>query len=364
VKHPANIKIDILSYPVRLGFDLWHHIDLFIQPFLKSGGIYVLTDHNTHGCCLTVLKENIPLLADQPEFSILPGEASKDLSSLDRIWNWLIETGAGKDSLLINVGGGMVSDLGGFAAATFNRGMPYINLPTSLIGQVDAAIGGKTGINVSGIKNQAGLMYDPAAVFICPEFLDTLPDAHYKSGIAEIIKCAALSGPRFWKLLKKNDVSSNDNIYRLIIETLSFKCRVVAHDPSDLSSRKMLNFGHTVGHALESISNGPYGNGMLHGQAVAAGMICEAYLSNRMAGLDMEDMDEIIAVIKSYFEFKPIEENLFNQLIRTIQFDKKKTGRRIGFSLLESPGKHSVGLFVKNSDIIHSLEFYNDIIQH
>ena len=176
----------------------------YVQPFLKSGGVYIFTDHNTLRFCFPLLKDNIPILAQQPLYSIAPGEQSKDLTGLAGTWQWLMENGAGRNSLLINLGGGVVSDLGGFAAATFNRGMKYINIPTSLIGLVDAAIGGKSALNVSGIKNQAGLFYDPAAVFIIPAFLDTLPEDHYRSGFAEIIKCAALSGGKFWEMVKND----------------------------------------------------------------------------------------------------------------------------------------------------------------
>jgi 3-dehydroquinate synthase len=363
VKQTTNIKIGSLTYPVHLGFNLWHEMDQFLLPFLKYEKIYLLTDQNTNGYCLPVLRENVPLIADQPVFSISPGERSKDISSLDRIWTWLLENGAGKNSLLINLGGGVVSDLGGFAAATFQRGMPYINIPTSLIAQVDAAIGGKTGLNISGIKNQAGLFYDPAAVFIMPVFLETLPEAHFKSGFAEIIKCAALSGDRFWELLKKDDATEQDHIMRLIFETVSFKCRVVGEDPFDQSTRKMLNFGHTVGHALESLCNIPGKDIMLHGQAVAAGMMCETYLSNKTAGLEVDDMDELVSVIKSYFDLKPINENKFDRLAEIVNYDKKKTGSGIGFSLLAGLGKHSPGKFVNTSDLISSFRFYNDIIQ-
>jgi 3-dehydroquinate synthase len=363
VKHPANIKIESLTYPVHIGFDPWHEIELLLQPFLKSGGIYILTDNNTFKYCYPVLKEKIPFLAEQPLFSMPPGEQSKDLSGLASIWTWLMEAGAGRNSLLINLGGGVVSDLGGFAAATFNRGMTYINIPTSLIGQVDAAIGGKSALNVNGIKNQAGLFYDPAAVFIMPAFLETLPEAHYKSGIAEVIKCAALSGRKSWEMLKQDGAFEYSQIFRLIVETVSFKCTIVAGDPLDKSGRKMLNFGHTVGHSLESVYNIPGWEEMLHGQAVAAGMICEAFLSCKLAGMSSEEMDEISSVIKSFFDLKPIEERLFDELARNVNYDKKKTDKGIGFSLLESFGKHSPDKFVNNDNLIKSFEYYNVIIK-
>lgn len=363
MKQPANIKIESLTYPVHLGFNLWREIDQLLQPFLKSRGIYLLTDNNTHSYCLPVLKDNIPLLAEQPSFSISLGERYKDLSSLYRIWTWLMEAGAGKNSLLINLGGGVVSDLGGFAAATFNRGMPYINIPTSLIAQVDAAIGGKTGLNISGIKNQAGLFYNPAAVFIMPVFLETLPEAHFKSGFAEIIKCAALSGHKFWELLKKDGALERKHIFRLISETVNFKCRIVAEDPFDRSTRKMLNFGHTVGHALESFSNMPGRVEMLHGEAVAAGMICEAYISYETAGLPKYELEEISTVIKTFFDLEPLENRFFDQFLKMINHDKKKNINGIGFSLLECLGKPCLERSVERVNLIRSFEYYNEVSQ-
>jgi 3-dehydroquinate synthase len=272
VKAPANTKIDSLSYPVHIGYNLWEEIDKILQPFLKSGGVYVFIDHNTQRFCFPRLKDKIPNLTQQPLYSILPGEQSKDLQTLGAIWTWLMENGAGRNSLIINVGGGVVSDLGGFAAATFNRGMKYVNIPTSLIGQVDASIGGKSALNVSGIKNQVGLFYDPAAVFIIPTFLDTLPEDQYASGFAEIIKCAALSGGKFCEMVKLTGVSDRENIFQLIYEAVRYKSRAVAEDPLEIP-QEMLNFD--IPSACQSFNNSG-GNEMILHAVIVAGMICEA----------------------------------------------------------------------------------------
>lgn len=363
MERPFNIKIEFLSYPVNLGFDLWNEIIEFLHPFLVSGGVYILTDKNTERFCLPLLKENIPGLTGTSFLSISPGEPSKELPCLASIWTWLLENNAGRNSLLINLGGGVVSDIGGFAAATFNRGMKYINIPTSLIGQVDAAIGGKSALNVSGIKNQAGLFYNPSAVFIMPMFLETLPEAHFKSGFAEIIKSAAISGSKSWDILKQYYDSTHKQIFPLIAETVSFKCRIVAEDPYDNSGRKILNFGHTVGHALESIFNINNEDEMLHGQAIAMGMICEAYLSNKLASMTSDDLNELTSMIKLFFDLKPVNKNIFDQLAEIVKYDKKKSDSGIMFSLLSGFGKHSPGIVVNNADLIHSFEYYNEIIK-
>lgn len=363
MKQDTCFKIESLAYPVHIGTRLWHEIVNFIQPYQKSGGIYLLTDHNTQKYCLPVLMRHLPKLAQQPSFSIKAGEGSKDFSNLERVLNWLMKAGAARDSLLINLGGGVVSDLGGFAAATYKRGISYINIPTSLIGQVDAGVGGKVGVNIAGIKNQAGLFYNPSAVFILPVLLETLPKAHLRSGFAEIIKCAALSGNGFRELLKNESERKDDHLFKLIHETVNFKCGIAAEDPFDQSTRKMLNFGHTVGHALESFSiiNGRVE--MLHGEAVAVGMICEAYISYVSEGFPKYELDEISTVIKKYFDLKPLENRLFNQFLYTMEYDKKKTINGIGFSLLKCFGKPSLERTVDRVNLIGSFEYFNQLIQ-
>jgi 3-dehydroquinate synthase len=362
VNHLSHIKIESLPYPVYLGSDIWHEIHEIVRPFLKSG-VYILADSNTYRHCFPLLNENIPILTGQPLHLISPGEQSKDLQGIAGVWTWLMEKGAGRNSLLINLGGGVVSDLGGFTAATFNRGMSYINIPTSLIGQVDAAIGGKSALNVSGIKNQAGLFYDPAGVFIIPTFLETLPDDHFRSGFAEIIKCAALSGGEFWEMLRQDDASDRKNIFRFIYEAVKYKCRIVAEDPFENSGRKMLNFGHTVGHALEGFYN-IAGDQMLHGQAISAGMICEAWLSTKLTGMGIDELDELSSVIRSDFDFNPIEEKDFDQLAQIVSYDKKKSGEGVSFSLLRGLGKHSPGIVVNSTNLIESFRYFNGIISN
>jgi 3-dehydroquinate synthase len=362
VKQENCVKVGSLACPVYIGTEIWHDLDMFLQPYHHSGGIYLLTDVNTKNHCFPVLENHLPWMTNLPLFSVCPGEKSKDTANLEQLWAWLMESGAMKDSLLINLGGGVISDLGGFAAATYKRGIRYINIPTSLIGQADAAVGGKTGINISGVKNQSGLFYEPSAVFINPDFLATLPEIHFRSGFAEIIKCAALSGNGFWDKIKNKD-AGNDNLTYLIFETVNFKGGVVARDPFDYSVRKILNFGHTVGHALESFFAMPGQTGLLHGEAVAAGMICEAYISCETTGMIKEELEDLTAVICNYFDLKPFDNKDFDRIIRLMDHDKKRSGAGIGFSLLESLGKPVTGISAGREIIIRSLEYFNNIFQ-
>jgi 3-dehydroquinate synthase len=358
MKKDKNVKIESLAYPVFIGVEPWHETGKFLGPFLKSGGVYLLTDVNTREFCFPLLENNLPFLAGKPIYSIIPGENSKNLAEWEKILTWLMESGAGRESLLINLGGGVVSDLGGFAAATYKRGMRYINIPTSLIGQADAAVGGKTAINISGVKNQAGLFYDPAAVFINPAFLTTLPENHFRSGFAEIIKCAALSGRNFWQMAK-DKLDDPEHLFDFILESVNFKCGIVAVDPYDQSTRKMLNFGHTVGHALESFGK----DEMLHGDAVAAGMICEAYLSCETCGLPEKGLNEVSCVISKYFDLKPLDDQFYEEYLKIMDFDKKKTGSATGFSLLEDLGKPSLDRLVSRKNLTRSFEYYNQQIR-
>jgi len=363
LKKDTCYKIESLVYPVYVGTELNQEMGYVLQSFFTTGRIFILADIHTHRYCLPVLAKYLPGMAQQPVFSVLPGEQSKNPAILESIWKWLLEAGADRESILINLGGGVISDLGGFAAASFKRGIRYINIPTSLIGQADAAIGGKTGINVAGIKNQAGCFYDPVAVFIMTEFLKTLPEDHLRSGYAEIIKCAVLSGNSYWEKVKNGSIHDHEQLFSLVHDTAGFKARTVADDPYDYSLRKILNFGHTIGHALESLSGMKDEEFMLHGEAVAAGMICESYLSYNTAGLSKDGLEEITDMIKSAFNLKPVETYSFNHLLKLMEHDKKKTTNGIGFTLLENLGHPLIDRTVDHKDIIASLEYLNQVSQ-
>lgn len=363
MKSDELLRIDVLPYPVFFGNDPWSDFAEFIAEFDTPGGIFILTDENTKKYCFPLLVSKMPALSGIPVFSVKPGENSKNLQWLEMIWTWLLEKGARRNSLLICLGGGVVSDLGGFAAATFKRGIWYINVPTSLIGQGDAAIGGKTGINVAGIKNQAGVFYDPKAVYIIPEFLKTLPDNHFRAGLAEIIKCAALSGNRLLNKIKHCKFREDHEISELLFQTIYFKCCIVAEDPLDQSVRKQLNFGHTIGHALESLYNRPGFQGMLHGEAVAAGMLCEAYLSSEINGLDIQHRDEISFVVMDHFHVEPIGEEYFEELLKLIETDKKRTSGSPDFSLLSSVGHPLINCKANRELIFKSFRYHNLICE-
>jgi len=255
---------------------------------------------------------------------------------------------ANRYSLLINLGGGMVTDLGGFVASVFHRGIETIHLPTSLIAQVDASIGGKTGINIEGLKNQVGTFYSPKDVFVWPGFLATLDPSHLRSGLAEVAKTALIRDEQFWKWLSRKsvkeilDVPFSDGFWKdLLLKTIRVKLEIVRHDPFERNQRKLLNFGHTIGHAIESLAlrrDTP----VLHGEAVAAGMICESFLSIGKTGLDPDHHREIVTWIMHGFEKLNLLEEDESVRMDMMQHDKKNRDMEIRFTLLEDIGKGKI----------------------
>ncbi|MDP4282640.1 MAG: 3-dehydroquinate synthase family protein, partial [Bacteroidota bacterium] len=257
IKISENLISRIYSGPQVFG-----EINKFLWNFCgKPSGVYLLVDENTHRFCLPKLLNEVPCL-EKAEIIVTPsGEQNKDIRHVVQIWGKLMKMGAIRHSLLVNLGGGMITDLGGFAAATFKRGIPFIHIPTTLMGMTDAAIGGKTGVNIDLVKNQAGVYSNPEAVFIHPGFLETLKPDQMMSGLAEMIKYALILDAPLWKKFLKMDFRTLRDLQKedpqwddLICRLVKMKARVVSADYRENKYRRILNFGHTAGHALESFS--------------------------------------------------------------------------------------------------------------
>ena len=263
--------------------------------------IFILTDEHTFRLCLPLLQD-IALLKDAEQIVIGPEDVHKNLETLAYVWNQLSNRGATRHSLLINLGGGMVTDLGGFAAATFKRGIACINIPTTLLSMIDAAVGGKTGINFNGLKNEIGSFYPADQVMIDSQFLKTLDMPNLLSGYGEMLKHGLISQPSHWSELLTFDFAHIDYalLQKLIGQSVQVKEDIVEKDPYEQSIRKALNFGHTIGHAFESFAlktNHP----VLHGYAVAWGMVCELYLSHIRCGFPKEALRTTIQFIKENY---------------------------------------------------------------
>ncbi|HZX62548.1 MAG TPA: 3-dehydroquinate synthase [Bacteroidales bacterium] len=333
-----------------------------------TDSIFILTDKKTRSCCLERLISIVPSLQPAEVLEIPAGEKNKSLKSAEYLWNVLAGKGASRCSLLINLGGGVITDLGGFVASTFNRGIPFIHIPTSLLGMVDAAIGGKTGINLGDIKNQVGTFHHPDAIFIHTGFLGTLDSYELLSGFAEIIKIALVADTRLWEKLgsiRLHDLlkSQPDEVIwkDLISASVAIKCHIVEQDFREKNLREILNFGHTIGHAFESLSLQKNRKPLSHGHAIALGMICESYLSAVKTGFDTKDRDAIIRMIFPDYEYYPVHREDLDFMMDFIGHDKKRTGSGSRFSLLRSLGNAISGVPCEPGEIIESIDFYRTL---
>lgn len=328
----------------------------------RIDSIFILTDSNTRTLCLkrldsmNFLPENI--------IEIKAGDDNKNLEALASVWEHLSLNGATRKSLLLNLGGGMVTDLGGFAASTFKRGMEYINIPTTLLGAIDAAVGGKTGINFNGLKNEIGVINPSQSVLIDVRFFQTLDHENFLSGYAEMIKHGLISNSTVWEHIKGFDLNDIDynSLPNLLQESIDVKQEIVKIDPTEKGIRKALNFGHTIGHAFESYAL-KIGTPKLHGYAVAWGMISELYLSYKKCGFDKDILRDAIMLIKENYGALEISCKEYELLYDLMTHDKKNEGDgRILFTLLGGVGDIRINTDVTKKEIFESLDFYRDSV--
>ena len=315
--------------------------------------IFVVADSNTARYCLPETGLDVPA----GQIYVLPeGEGSKNLQEVAKVWRMLMENGARRDSLVINVGGGVVTDLGGFAASCYKRGIRCMNIPTTLLAQVDASVGGKTGVDFCGLKNEIGTFSIPSCVFIDNSFLKTLPYAQIISGFAEMLKHALLMGPEELETVMKADLESvsSPDFLPVLKRSVSFKGRIVSEDPKEKGIRKCLNLGHTVGHAVESVAL-EKGTEWYHGYSVAYGLIAAMYLSVRKFGFDTAVFDAVSAFVRKIYP--PLPAGLDKEELYTLMLhDKKNDGNGVNFTLLEAPGSFVVNCHCNREEIFAALE--------
>ena len=323
---------------------------------------FFLTDTNTADQCYPVIKKLFHGLHDDQMIVLDAGDDAKDISSLHHIWSFLLHHGATRNSRLINLGGGMITDIGGFAASTFMRGIPFVHIPTSLLGMVDAAIGGKSAINISKVKNQAGSFSLPEAVVVYPDFLKTLPDEEWLSGYAEILKTAiAFDKDLFTELTGKTGPARGTISDHVIRKASGVKREVTSGDFHDRAERQCLNFGHSIGHALEALYFNQ-GKEVKHGYAVAAGIICEAHISSEMLKLAEKDKHQIEKYLLHTFPSVSFREKDIDGMITLIRHDKKNFRSDIRMSLIEGIGKCKFGIACPDAIIRDALKYYISII--
>lgn len=332
-----------------------NHLELTLAEVIaecERDRIFVLTDDNTVRKCWPKISSFLCLKRVQL-ITIDSDDKNKNLASLEYVWNAFQSGGATRHSLLINLGGGMVTDLGGFAAATFKRGINFINIPTTLLAMVDAAAGGKTGINFGGLKNEIGLFAQPNFVIIDAEWLESLDHANILSGYAEMLKHGLLSSRNMWAELI--DIPTLAEIQPLIGPSIEVKERIVEADPNEHGLRKALNFGHTFGHAFEewAMKRSP----ILHGYAVAFGLIAELYLSTILTGFPSADMYKTVQFIRENYGSLPITCNDYPELIDLMRHDKKNRGSQINCTLLEQIGTPHLDYSLNENYIKEALDF-------
>lgn len=302
--------------------------------------LFIIVDSNTNEFCLPKLLPNIAteLTIEIIEFDA--GEVNKNIETCIQIWNVLTELGADRKSLLLNLGGGVVTDLGGFVASTFKRGIDFINIPTTLLSMVDASVGGKTGVDLGNLKNQIGVINTPKMVLIDTTYLETLSQIEMRSGLAEILKHGLIFDKAYWKQfldLSKIDYADFDQI---IFDSIKIKNEIVIQDPNEKGIRKALNFGHTLGHAIESyFLENETKKTLLHGEAIAIGMVLESYISLQKKLISENEYLEIKTVINAIFEQVVFEEKDINPILDLLIHDKKNEYGTIKFVLLDGIGK-------------------------
>lgn len=361
-----NIIIDMVlesiladSYQIHFnekGFD-------FLNELLKEkkySKVFILTDSNTNAYCLPVLLADI--VGDYP-FEIIEieaGEEYKNLETCQQVWMALSDLGGDRKSVLLNLGGGVVTDLGGFVAATYMRGIDFVNIPTSLLAMVDASVGGKTGVDLGNLKNQIGVISNPLGVIIDSRFLATLPAQELRSGMAEMFKHGLIQSVSYWEKmrnLKDLDISDLDS---LIYDSVIIKNNIVKQDPTEKGLRKTLNFGHTLGHAIESyFLSAPDRERLLHGEAIAIGMVLAVYLSYRICGLSRATLEEVKLVLEEYFPKVNIHNQEITEILNLLRFDKKNSHGKVNFVLLQTVATPKIDCNVEENVVLDAFEYYN-----
>ncbi|WP_422859826.1 3-dehydroquinate synthase [Flagellimonas sp. S174] len=318
--------------------------------------VFVLIDENTKQHCLPKFQKIVGPVIDEI-LEIPSGEENKTIQTCTTVWRELSDSGADRQSLLINLGGGVLTDLGGFVASTFKRGIDFINIPTTLLSMVDASIGGKTGVDFGSLKNQIGVINQPEMVLIFPQMLKTLDARQITSGFAEMLKHGLIKDNEYWDSLKTvEDYTQADYIRK----SIAIKNDVVIQDPTEKGIRKILNYGHTLGHAIESyFLKNPEKSTLLHGEAIAIGMILEGYLSHELKGLSMLSLEDIKTTFLKHFDKVDFTEEDIKIIVELLKHDKKNTHGNINFVLLQDIGSSVLDVKVPTHLFEKAFAYYN-----
>ena len=350
-------RIRLADYDIFVGA-VWEAFNNLLEAS-RYTQIVILVDENTKEHCLPIFLAKTGIRAFEL-IEIPSGEIHKNIESCKFIWQQMIDLQVDRNAVMINLGGGVIGDMGGFCASTYKRGIDFIQIPTTLLSQVDSSIGGKLGIDFKGVKNSIGLFKNPKAVFIFPDFLKTLSTREIRSGFAEMIKHGLIADTKIWKELTGIEDFENTAWEDHIVPSLNIKKQVVEADPFEKNVRKKLNFGHTIGHAFESLALHTK-HPLLHGEAIAAGMICETWLSMKNGNLSEEALNEVVTfVLKKYGKIE-VASKSFSALLDLMKNDKKNEGSAINFTLLTQTGDAMVNHTCDEKLIVESLEYYTQL---
>lgn len=345
-----------LDYPVYIGDSYLNDLNIILEDYEDQySRLYIIVDENTHEQCLPQLLHEVEMLEGAQVIQVPVGEEAKSFDVAQHVWKTLTEDNADRKTLIVNLGGGVVTDLGGYVAASYKRGVRFVQIPTSLLAQVDASVGSKVGINFGGFKNQIGAFADPMMVLICPMFLQTLDNRQLLSGFAEVLKHALIYDKDYWSYLKDQEEMD----WQAIIErSVKIKSEVVLEDPKEQGLRKILNFGHTIAHAFEAYAV-EQGTHILHGEAVAFGMIAEAYLSKQYLNLDDQILQEITESITSIYPLEDFKMLFDHKCLKYCAQDKKNEDNKILLSLLPELGTCTPNVEVEMQALEQALNYLN-----
>ena len=347
------------SAPIHFG-----SIAYILDDYLANNSfstIFFLVDENTHVHCLPLLLADLDNLSAYEILEIDSGEDNKNIDTVTNLWLALSDLGADRHALVINVGGGVLTDMGGFMASTFKRGIKFINIPTTLLSMVDASAGGKNGIDLEGMKNMVGTFNQPEMVLVDPKFLLTLEQRQVKSGLAEMLKHGLIKNRDHWDNLVQLPSHDAEALAPFIMDSIHLKENVVENDPYEKGERKILNFGHTIGHAIESESletDFP----LLHGEAIVIGMIIETFLSYEQELISKADVEEVCESFASMYVLNTIDMQIFPNLMQWMKHDKKNQNNSINFSLINKIGSCRYDVICTEEEIRQAFDKYNQWI--
>lgn len=349
-------KIQTSNYPIYFIEDTYQPLIDLVEKKNYSK-IFILVDTHTNEYCLMYFLQKFPFEVEVIE--IETGEEYKNIETCLGVWGAMSELGADRKSLLINLGGGVVTDLGGFVASTYMRGIDFINIPTSLLAMVDASVGGKTGVDLGMLKNQIGVINTPEQICIDIQYLQTLPSEELRSGLAEMFKHGLIYDENYWNQMTRLSDFSLEDLQGLIYDSVQIKNQIVTQDPTEKGLRKILNFGHTLGHAIESFClQNEHRRRLLHGEAIIIGIILASFLSVKKTSFPQGKCDFIKENLLQYFEQQSFTKNEISEIISLMKFDKKNSHGAINFVLLEDIANPKLDCHVDNDLIYQAFEYY------